>query len=253
MKPYRRLPLDGLRNARDLGGYPAAGGITKYGRFVRSEAPCALTERDLAFLEAFGVTLSVDFRGDGEVARRKSALEGAPFLRYVRSPTFNDQVAFGASPGGGDKKPPVTHMVRWGEKYIEMADTCRDWVAGTLELLAGADGAALYNCTTGKDRTGIISALLLALAGVADDDIIADYCVSQVYLSEIYDPMITEYNKKFSPENAAVKSDPFFRTDPENMEQLLRHIAENHGGAENYLRGSGVSDAAIAALRGRLV
>jgi protein-tyrosine phosphatase len=251
MKPYRRLPLDGLRNARELGGYPAVGGLTKYGRFIRSEAPCELTERDLAFLKDYGVTLSVDFRGDGEVARRRSALEGAPFLRYVRSPTFNDQVAFGAAPG--DKRPPVTHMVRWGEKYIEMADTCRDWVAGTLELLAGARDAAIFNCTTGKDRTGIISALLLALAGVEEDDIIADYCVSQVYLSKLYDPMIAEYNEKFSPENAAVKSDPFFRTDPENMERLLSHIAESYGGAENYLRGSGLSDAAIAALRGKLV
>jgi protein-tyrosine phosphatase len=224
--------------------------MTRYGRFVRCEAPCDLTPRDFEFLREFGVTTSIDFRGDPEVSRRKSSFEGAEGFQYVRSPTFNAQVAFGAKPG--DKEPPVTPTVRWGDKYIEMIDTCGDWVAATMNIMAEASGAVMYNCTTGKDRTGIISALLLSLAGVSEMDIIADYCVSQVYLMEIYESLISEYNKRFRPEQAAHVSDPFFQTSPENMENLLDHIEYSYGGAEEYLRSCGVSATTLYTLHGKL-
>jgi protein-tyrosine phosphatase len=251
MEAYRRLPLGRLFNARDLGGYPVPGGATQYGRFIRCEAPTNLPQSDLAFLREYGVTTSIDFRGDSEVFRVKSSFEDAPGFRYIRSPTFNAQVAFGAK--AGDKSPPVTPTVRWGDKYIEMADTCADWVRATLTLMAEANGAVIYNCTTGKDRTGIISALLLSLAGVCDADIIADYCVSQVYLMETYEALIHEYNKKFRPEQAAKLSDPFFLTSPENMEQLLWHLGGEYGGVPDYLRFCGLDGDTLDTLRRKLV
>jgi hypothetical protein len=83
-------------------------------------------------------------------------------MKYHRSPTFNEQVAFltREKHGGG---PPVTAFVDWGLKYAEMADGCRDWVREVLDLLDCAEGAVLLHCTTGKDRTGMISALLFGL------------------------------------------------------------------------------------------
>jgi protein-tyrosine phosphatase len=252
MQNYRRLPLEGLCNARDLGGYPTEnGGVTRYGAFVRCEAPCELTEGDLAFLREYGLTTVVDFRGDEEVARRRSALEGLPWVDYRRSPTFNGQVAFGAR--AGDAGPPVTAFVRWGEKYVEMADDCRDWVARTLTLLAGARGAAMFNCTTGKDRTGIISALLLSLAGVRGEDIVADYCVSEVYLARVYEPLLREYNLRFPGEGGAELTNPFFKTSPVNMSVLLAHLETAYGGGEAYVRACGAPEGAIETLRAKLV
>jgi protein-tyrosine phosphatase len=134
-----------------------------------------------------------------------------------------------------------------------MADDCRDWVAQTLTALAEARGAALFNCTTGKDRTGIISALLLSLAGVCDEDIVADYCVSEVYLTRVYEPLLREYNLRFPSENGAELTNPFFKTSPVNMVVLLAHLETAYGGGAAYIRACGVSGAAVEKLRAKLV
>lgn len=250
--PFRRLPLTGLGNARDLGGHPAAGGrATNFGRFIRSEVPRALTEADLCYLRDLGVTTSIDFRGDVEVARTPSVFAGAEGFSYHRSPTFNAQVAFAAREKARNGGPPIRSFVRWGEKYIEMAEGCQDWVKSTLALMAAAPGGVIYNCTTGKDRTGMISALLLGLAGVDDLDIIADYAISQIYLTELYGELLDEYNSRF-PDQRAALGDPFFRTDPENMTELLAHFRDAYGGIPGYVAACGVSEAVCAALRGRL-
>jgi protein-tyrosine phosphatase len=197
---YRRLPLGGLYNARDLGGYPTRdGGMTKYGVFIRSEAPRDLPESDLLFLRAYGVKASVDFRGDKEVSRQPSCLDGVAGMDYFRSPTFNEQVAFGTR-DKGKKGPPVSSFVDWGQKYAEMADDCRDWVREVFGILDSIDGGVLFHCTTGKDRTGVVSALLLGLAGVPEDDIVADYCISEVYLTPVYEELRAEFVKHWPSE-----------------------------------------------------
>ncbi|MDR0838092.1 MAG: tyrosine-protein phosphatase [Oscillospiraceae bacterium] len=248
---YRRLPLETLHNARDLGGHPVPGGVTRFGAFVRCEAPCALSPSDIDFLRDYGVTTSIDFRGDGEISRQPSSFEHCAGIAYVRSPTFNDQVAFGAKPGS--KSPPVTAFVKWGEKYVEMADTCHEWICETLEALADVRGCALYNCTTGKDRTGIMSALLLGLAGASFEDIIADYCVSEVYLQSVYIPLLEAYNSRFPEEGRATVSDPFFRTEPSAMAELLGHLQSEYGGIPEYARVCGVRDGTVQKIREKLL
>lgn len=246
---FRRLPLKSLHNARDLGGYPTEdGGMTRFGVFIRSEAPKDLPESDLRFLKNYGVTASIDFRGDREVSRQPSCLSGVGWMKYHRRPTFNEQVAFLTREKRGG--PPVTAFVDWGVKYAEMADGCRDWVREVLELLDGADGAVLLHCTTGKDRTGMISALLLGLAGVPENDIVADYCVSEVYLTPVYEELRAEFLKHWPSETVSL-SDPFFRTSPANMTALLRHLNAVYGGIRPYLRSCGVPDAVVSRLKTR--
>ena len=248
---YRRLPLEGLYNARDLGGYPAAGGkMTRYGVFVRSDAPLRLTEADLAYLRDFGVTLSVDFRGDREVTSEPSCLSGAAeWVTYLRSPAFNEQVAFAARARAGG--PPVSTFVDWGEKYVEMAESCKAWVKSTLTYFSASGGAVLYHCTTGKDRTGIISALLLGLCGVSYEDIIADYCVSEVYLTPVYVRLADAFRRHWPRERVSL-TDPFFKTAPANMAALLRHLDERYGGIPGYLADCGVPNGVSDALKDRL-
>ena len=247
---YRRLPLDGLVNARELGGFPTRDGkLTKYRVFVRSEAPRTLSARDVTFLRDYGVTAAVDFRGDRETEREPSCLSDAGWLRYLRSPTFNDQVAFATR--GTSAGPPVTSFVDWRVKYVEMAEDYKGWVKATLELLASADGAVLYHCATGKDRTGVITALLLGLCGVSDADIIADYCVSELYLAPVYERLIAGF-KKHWPDEPVSLSDPFFRTAPENMAALLRHLNDAYGGIPDYVEACGVDRSAAGLLRRRL-
>jgi protein-tyrosine phosphatase len=248
---YRRLPLEGLLNARDLGGYPTSDGrITKFRALVRSEAPQKLTEKDIAFLKDYGIKMSIDFRGDREVDRQPSVLRDAEGLNYIRCPTFNEQVAFTTRKPG--KRPAVTSFVEWGEKYVEMAEGCKDWVGCTLGYIAGSEGGVLYNCTTGKDRTGLISALILGLCGVSYDDITADYCVSEVYLTPVYKELIRIFLEHWPNEKVSI-DDPFFRTNPKNMEGLLRHFDNKYGGVAGYVKASGVTDDVIEAIRRKLV
>lgn len=251
MNYCRRLPLEGLNNARDLGGYSAAcGRVTRYAQFVRCEVPRAVTQADIDYIIGMGITTSIDFRGDSEVERMPSLLAGANGIDYRRSPTFNAQVAFGSQKR--KNAPPMDSFVRWGEKYIEMADGCKPWVKETLEMMAKSEGAVIYNCTTGKDRTGMISALLLGLAGVSEDDIIADYCVSEIYLSKIYAELLEEYNERY-PTGGAGLADPFFRTEPVNMAMLLLHLNERYGGIESYVTDCGVTQETVSNIRSRLI
>ncbi len=250
---YRRLPLDGLLNARDLGGYPTGDGrMTHFHALVRSEAPQKLTEADLAFLQDYGIKTSIDFRGDREVDRQPSALKDAGWLRYVRSPTFNEQVAFASRQKRQRPGPAMTAFVDWGEKYIEMAEDCWQWARTTLEIIAESEGGVLYNCTTGKDRTGMISALVLGICGVPDNDIVADYCISQVYLGPVYEELIRTFLEHWPDETVGI-TDPFFKTDPENMTRLLAHFNKEYGGVVGYVKAGGVSEDALAAIRRKLI
>jgi protein-tyrosine phosphatase len=245
---YRRLPLSGMHNARELGGWYTPEGLTQYGVFLRTEVPSAITEEDAAFLKDYGVRMDIDLRGASELESMPDKLADAPWCEYVHLPMFNRQVARGASAGGGPSQSYAPSDFSWGVMYARMADNQKDWVRDVFEALGRCEGAAMFHCTTGKDRTGIVTALLLGLCGVAGEDIIADYCVSQVYLSWIYDSM----KAKLESEKAAAQ-DPFFSTAPENMEALLKHLHENYGGIPDYLRACGVSDELASKLKARLL
>jgi len=249
MDGYRRLPVEGMCNVRDLGGFPTSDGrMTSYGRFIRSEVPRAVTRRGLEFLKDYGVAMSIDLRGAQETRRMPSLLAGEPWAEYINIPVFNEQVAH----TNGHLSPD--RFVKWPELYISMIDGHMDWIRNVFEALArNGSGAVMFNCTTGKDRTGMIAALLLALAGVSYYDIIADYCVSQVYMRPAYADIFG-----YSPEPASGRSelgpeDPFFKTVPDNMARLLIHIDEEYGGVPEYLSRCGVSAGALSLLRSRLV
>ena len=243
MKQYRRLPLSGLSNARDLGGfYTQDGKVTQYRRFIRSEVPNEVTETDISFLAEYGVKEVIDFRGSVELSRMPNLLALDPRFRFHHIPTYNSQVARGA---GISRDRP---FVRWAEMYVEMCEGNKSWVKSVFETFASSDGAFMFNCTTGKDRTGMISAMLLGLAGVSDFDIIADYCVSEVYMREKYiklfkkmPPLGEGYNS--DPEKSL--EDPFFRTSPDNMRFLLEHMTKEYGGVYGYLVSCGIEREAL--------
>ncbi|MCL2408389.1 MAG: tyrosine-protein phosphatase [Oscillospiraceae bacterium] len=250
---YRRLPLEGLKNARDLGGYPSqSGGVTRFGQFIRCEAPRALTSGDIEIIKSCGVTDSIDFRGDNEVAAHPNSLASADGFIYHRCPTFDKQLAFAAANHPLKGRPAMDAFVDWGEKYIELASNAKAWVKTTLGIMAKARGGVIFNCTTGKDRTGVISALLLGIADAAEADIIADYCVSELYLTEVYREILEEYLKRWPGETANLSS-PFFRTAPENMGTLLEHIKTAYGGVMGYLESCGLMADELSRLREKLV
>jgi protein-tyrosine phosphatase len=136
-----------------------------------------------------------------------------------------------------------------------MVEDYPQWTKNVLELAAGEKGTMLYHCTTGKDRTGILTALLLSIAGVGREDIIADYCVSEVYMRPVYlelmglmPPYIDENGNELNP----TIDSPFFKTAPDNMRELLDHFDSNYGGAVGFALHCGADMETIDAIRHKL-
>lgn len=250
--PRRRLQLQKLYNARDLGGYPTLdGGVTRFGVFLRSEAPVELPEEDVKALLDYGVTASMDFRGKGERTNRPSDLR--EILPYYEKPLFNE-----AAMSQGRVRKMM--QMDWGEQYVNMAESAREWAKEVLTIAAENPGVLLYHCTTGKDRTGLMSCYLLSIAGVDRTDIAADYCVSAIYLEPVFEKMRSgRMALGPKPENgeqppAMPKFDnAFFETPASAMLNLVDYLRKQYGGVVEYLREIGVQEETMDRIREKFV
>lgn len=234
---YRRLPLHGVINVRDLGGFITLENyVTRYKEFVRCESSSELTEDDLFFLKEYGISMVLDFRNKFECDKKPSKFMECEWVKYIHIPTFSL-----------NNSEEIDLRIDWGKKYIELLEKYKNWICMVMQHIAYNEGAVLYNCTTGKDRTGVITALLLKLACVSDCDIVADYSVSQIYLWERY-PIIFG--------NSVIQADysaPFFKTEPESMRRLLNFIKDGYGNVMHYLYTCGVSKTEMIAIRNKLI
>lgn len=173
------LPLKGARNTRDLGGYAyravdGTRGVTASGAFLRSGSLTRLRAADREFLRAYGLTRVVDIRSDFEVRHWPDPYSRRPEsgVGYVHIPML-DQLN---SSGFRGALPECMFDV-----YRDLLDDSASSIRRVFEAL-DTDGCALFHCRAGKDRTGVIAMLLLRLAGVSDEDIVADYVATQRYM-----------------------------------------------------------------------
>jgi len=241
LQGWKRLPVAGTPNLRDLGGWAVPGGMTHYGVFLRSAMPRTLTAQESAFLRGYGLTTVLDFRSEQECLRAPDPLSGLDWVDYRNKPMFD------AAAAGGALRIRPEAAFGWVPHYIRMLDERRSWMADVLRALAGAEGCALFHCTTGKDRAGLVSALLLQLAGVSEEDVVADYCVSEVYLRQVYAEM-----EEASRLCGGDIDSGFYRTEPAAMRAVLAWLAERFGGAAGYLRACGLTEAELDTLREKL-
>ena len=164
----RSLGLEGARNARDLGGYPTAdGAVVRSGLVFRTDALDRLTPRDLAQLESSNVTVVDDLRTTYERAL-------AP-----------DRLPAGAAGNWYDVlgQSPITTLVDMPAAYraFVTGPGANEAFSAVLHDIAASDGAVLYHCSAGKDRTGWATAVLLTLLGVPREAVTADYLLSNTY------------------------------------------------------------------------
>ncbi|MCR4722792.1 MAG: tyrosine-protein phosphatase [Eubacteriales bacterium] len=260
MKNFRRLPLEGLENARDLGGYATAdGGVTKYHVFIRSEVPENMTPEDIAYIKELGIIRSVDLRSNGEIDREPSDLEKVEGIEYIRMPMFDESAAAGSasqrenrsseSQGPGD----LSKMPGWDVMYIGMIENHKAWTVQLMDTLNVKKGAVHYNCFTGKDRTGLCTAMLLSIAGVSEEDICADYSLSMAYLNRRYANVAKMFPTPLDEHGRPNLNSGFFATLPSYMRNTLDYVDEHYGGMVGYLKACGVKDEVIAAIKEKLV
>ncbi|MDL2288367.1 tyrosine-protein phosphatase [Oscillospiraceae bacterium OttesenSCG-928-F05] len=228
--PYRRLPLKSVFNVRDLGGYPTEdGGVTRYGVFFRTANPDAISKEDIDVLKSYRVTTSIDFRDPEEASRAEKAFGGQ--FDWHNVPVFDPRTVVESTEFFGTTLDAL---------YITIVDTRSETLLKALKIIAAAEGSVMYNCFAGKDRTGIVSAALLSIAGVDTLDILADYMVSGTYLKTLFAHI---------PEN----HQHMCASGPEIMQGLLEHVEKAYGGMVPYLKKIGVSEDEIRRIHDRFV
>jgi protein-tyrosine phosphatase len=258
----RWIDLEGAVNARDVGGVPLRdGGAIAAGRLLRSDNLQDLTAGDVAHLvDDHGVRAVIDLRTGVEVR-----LEGpGPLLTDDRvvvehrslypekgehtDAIVADTVVPWQNGLGGADMPGETPTVRTYFGYMERRP---DSIVGALRTIAGPpeDGAALVHCAAGKDRTGLVVALALEVAGADRDAIVADYART----SERIEQVVARLAASPTYAHDMVTNDPrHHAARPESMIRILELLDERHGSPAGWLRDNGLEDDALATLRARL-
>lgn len=233
----RLLNFPNLLNARELGGYPTTdGGETRWHSVVRADDLAHLTADGLRALEGYGVETVIDLRWPEEAALHPSPIPaGLPRVRYRRVSL-------------------LTHTEdEWRLRSREVSkelwkcvvlEHVRQELRHVLSVIAAAPpGVLLFHCVAGKDRTGLIAALLLALADTEPDAIARDYAMSSANLLEGY---LRRY-----PGAGREQILEALRCPEEGAHNMLRFL-DDAGGAHGYLAQIGLTEDEIGRLRRRL-
>ena len=238
----RHLPLEGAYNVRDIGGYGTVDGrTTRWGILFRADGLHRLPPDAQARLHAQGVKTVVDLR-------RSDELEAAPNV-FAKS----SQVTYHHMSLLIDKPPVVVENLRsLIDIYRIILDERQDQVRTVLSTFAAPEGLpGVVHCTAGKDRTGVIVALILGLCGVPHDTIVADYALTSTYLGEAF----MEEARQRAVKRGFIweQYQPMVTCPPENMEATLHHLDTTYGGFEAYADHIGLAEEQIRRLREALL
>jgi protein-tyrosine phosphatase len=238
----RFIPLDGAFNLRDLGGYSTADGRSvRWRTLFRADGMHRLSEPDLDLLRPLGLRTVIDLRSDAEVARGRFPVEAVPVDWYQLSVI---DVLWDPEHAPADRGAFADFLYH---RYREMLDLGGPHFAEAIRRLA-APGAlpGLFHCAAGKDRTGLLAALVLSGLGVGDDDVAADYALSQEALDRLRTWAAREH-----PELATrIDEQPaaHLAAEPAAMRRVLQWIGDEHGSTRGFLGALGVGSDVVDAL-----
>jgi protein-tyrosine phosphatase len=243
--PRRRIELAGVFNFRDVGGYPVeGGGSVRWRTLFRSDALHWLDPAGVAAVAALGLRTVLDLRSHAEVANAPSPVSG----RVTHLPLLPDLQALPVSsllqsPGSGLDLATI---------YRYFVEECGDQITSAIAELCADDALpALVHCSAGKDRTGVVVALTLAVLGVPDEVIAADYALSAACLDPARTPAIGQLQA--STGLGGELTSALLRSPPELILDVLDTIRDRAGSVECYLRGRGLTDAGLGRLRAALI
>ncbi|AEH10844.1 MULTISPECIES: tyrosine-protein phosphatase [Protofrankia] len=247
----RWFNLVGADNVRDLGGLPTRDGAsTRPGQLLRGDTVQELTKDDVVTLRNnYGLRTVIDLRAEAEIAREGRGPLAAEAVAY-----HNLSFLPGEFVMADDPRYPLIVADRASqdrvEHYLDYLRGAPDAVAGALRLLADPGRLpALFHCAAGKDRTGVLAAVVLDIAGVERDAVIADYVASNERIDRV--------DRRLARRPTYDRARSSARTDgmscrPEVISRFLTALDDTWGGAAGWARHAGVPDDALRSLRANL-
>jgi protein-tyrosine phosphatase len=242
----RNIEISFVGNLRDLGGLPASGGRQVARRKVyRSAEIKPKSAEDVSLLRQLtGITTVLDLRGETEIKADTTHLLRSGGLAYFNAPL----IAGGPGTGGRNEKEVFSRFQNMGQFYLHQTrqQAFGRSLVGALEFIADPlNQPVLFHCAVGKDRTGMLSAAILSVLGVAPEDIIADYHLSTPYMLSVREEM------KLQPAGRQMlESLPAYcwEAATASMALVLSELNRQYGSFKGYLETNGAASALFQRL-----
>ncbi len=241
-KPERIIALDGARNFRDIGGYKTKDNRNiKWREIFRSDALSNLSSSDYQKINEFGIKLVIDFRTEGEAKKSPTVWQGdsPPLLLNLPigsaseewSAKLSEQLKSGIFTAEEIRE---TFIMAYKSIPVDSSDAYKEMF---VEILDPKNRPAILHCRSGKDRTGIASALILSALGVPRDVIIRDFLLTNEASSveEILPFIAEQFSKQAGRTVSADDIRPLIGVDEEYIQAMFEGIEANYGTMDNYL------------------
>ena len=245
----RDINFEAIINCRDLGGYQTCDGNTvAWRRLFRSGDLRHMTSNDSHRLkDEIGLVSVLDLRSSFEIKQEDIGLVQETGFKYYNVSLITD---------GDDRKASrrrYSDFTSMGEFYLYLIhqDEVGPLIIQAFDFISRPENhPLLFHCSMGKDRTGIIAAMLLSVLGVANDDIISDYILSAPYMNLF----VNDMNKRLKPrEDSSGLPDYFWEAVPESMSLFLSSIEKDFGSAKGYLETNGAEPSLFERLEKALL
>jgi len=242
----RVVQLDAVHNFRDLGGYRTDDGRTiGWGRLFRADGLYRLTPDDLDVIDALGIRTVVDLRSNPEFEQHgRFPLERYP-VAFHHLPILDTTWMKSEIPEVADDENGSIEFLTWA--YGDMLSQGADRFAHAFQVLAVPGAApAVFHCAAGKDRTGVLAALILGGLGVDHDTIVADYALTRAAMVRMR-AWVLEYHPEMA-ERMGETPAFMLAAHPHAMRNVLDQLVIDHGSIRGYLSSIGVGDALLAEM-----
>jgi len=242
----RILPFTGVLNFRDLGGYQTADGrVTRWRHLYRSDVLHDLTANDLELFRSLGVAAIVDLRNPAEVERTGRGLLANEPINFVNASVLSMEDV--------EERPDTSVLGEdylWQRylSYLEIGPGA--FVRAIEEMAVGDNYPLVFNCFFGKDRTGVLAALVLSCLGVDPRTIVEDYALTETRVELILEKLRSDPIHR----DTIDKSDPLlFTSNARTMSKFLEELEHRHGGARSWALNEGVDSQLLDVLSDELL
>lgn len=249
-----RMALQGTSNTRDIGGYVCSNGrAIKWRKILRSDGLSNITDKDQDLLiTKYNLKKVIDLRTESEIIQNPNIDYSVKNINYINIPLSN-----GINPN--ELKKIVNEMNEISvvtdfakiliNSYMDIVDNNQVNIRKTIEEIADVDeeDCVLFHCTAGKDRTGIISMLILGICGASKQDITTNYVQTEINMkyNKIFTNYVNEVNSGI-PDNIITD---ISKARPECIEYAYDYLKNKYGSFHNYFLTLGLTDEFITKFK----